>query len=324
MKNKGLMIIVSLALVAGLFGVTPAPRALAACANNSATQFRSSTTGNWNTNATWECSDDGTTWQAATTTPTSTNGVITIQTGHTVTVVADVSVDQVTIAGNLTISAASIAFTIADGTGTDLIVATGGTLTNSATANGITATGTWQVQSNGTYVHNSITGIATPFGKLTLDAASNFTYRGSSTLTPAVSMSGRTYGNLSFESTSGSWSTLALTGVTATVIQGNFTLGTGVTFNNNTLAGLTIAGNWTNNGTFTAGTGTVTFNKSGIATYGGSSTTTFNNLVVNAGTTLDVGTNTLFNANGTVTNNGTLKQIKTVNANSTGDYPQVI
>lgn len=77
-------------------------------------------------------------------------------------------------------------------------------------------------------------------------------------------------------------------------------------------AGLNVAGDWTNNGTFGAGTSTVTFNKAGTSAYGGASTTTFNNVVVSGGTTLDVGTNALFSATGSVTNDGTLRQSKTV------------
>ncbi len=47
-----------------------------------------------------------------------------------------------------------------------------------------------------------------------------------------------------------------------------------------TLAGgtLSVAGDWTNNGTFTGSTGTVSFNGTGTATLGGTSSTTFANL----------------------------------------------
>ncbi len=100
---------------------------------------------------------------------------------------------------------------------------------------------------------------------------------------------------------------------TARTMKGNLTIGGTLQLSTVVGGDLNIAGNWTNNGTFTHNNRTVTFNGGGTSTYGGSSTTTFNNLTVNAGTTLDVGTNTLFNADGTVTNNGTLKQTRNVN-----------
>jgi len=57
----------------------------------------------------------------------------------------------------------------------------------------------------------------------------------------------------------------------------NVTIESGATL---TLAGgtLNVAGDWTNNGTFTGSTGTVSFNGSGAATLGGTSSTTFANL----------------------------------------------
>ena len=55
---------------------------------------------------------------------------------------------------------------------------------------------------------------------------------------------------------------------------------------------ITITGNWTNDGTFTAGTGTVTFNGTSAQTIGGATATTFNNLTINnsAGVTLSTDT----------------------------------
>src|SRR5437773_294742 len=50
-----------------------------------------------------------------------------------------------------------------------------------------------------------------------------------------------------------------------------------------------VSGNWTNNGTFTASTGTVTFNGSLSQLIGGASATTFNNITIanNAGVSLN-------------------------------------
>ena len=80
---------------------------------------------------------------------------------------------------------------------------------------------------------------------------------------------------------------------------------------------INVAGNWANDGTFTAGTGTVTFNGSGVQSYSGSSTTTFYNLTVSSGAMLDVDDNPLFGVGGTLVNNGTLQQTQYVGTENT-------
>ena len=62
---------------------------------------------------------------------------------------------------------------------------------------------------------------------------------------------------------------------------------------------LTTAGNFINNGTFTAGTGTVYFDKNGHQCISGSSTTTFQNLTISALSTLGTAGN--IHIDGTVT-----------------------
>jgi hypothetical protein len=67
---------------------------------------------------------------------------------------------------------------------------------------------------------------------------------------------------------------------TAITISGDLTNGGTIdvpAFNQN----ISLTGNWTNNNTFNAGTGTVTFNGASAQTLGGSSTTTFNNVTFN-------------------------------------------
>ena len=69
---------------------------------------------------------------------------------------------------------------------------------------------------------------------------------------------------------------------------------------------LTLGGNFTNNGTFTAGTGTVILNGTSTQTFGGTSSTTFYNLTINTGATLSVGSsNYALTLGGDFTNNGT-------------------
>ncbi len=306
--RKSVTVLMALALAFSAWGRLPVqPVAAEACSTLG--DYRSAATGNWDTTATWEYCD-GSNWVAASSTPTSANGAISIRNGHTVTVTVAVTVDQVTIeAGGQVSINSGITWTIADGTGVDLVI--NGIVENKGTFSP-SASSTWTLNSGATFIHNTTTGISTPLTRGTLDPASTFIYRGSSTLRPAVSMSGKTYGNLIFESTSGTWSTTSLSGSTATSIKGNFTLGTGVTINMGTFVGLIVGGNWTNNGTFTASNSFVIFNGTAEQTIGGSSATTFNNLTINTGATVVVPTTVA--VNGTLTNNGALKQTRAVSS----------
>jgi hypothetical protein len=90
-----------------------------------------------------------------------------------------------------------------------------------------------------------------------------------------------TFNNLSNNKPSG-----ALSLASAIVIAGNFTNSVTATFTTNN-RNITVGGNWANNGTFNAGTGTVTFNATTTGrTISGSLTGTnkFNNVTFNSGT----------------------------------------
>jgi hypothetical protein len=267
--------------------------------------FRSNQSGNWNDVNAWE-RFDGTMWVTpAPSTPTSADGAITIRSGHTVTVTAAVTVDQVTVdaGGQVTITS-GIGWTIANGTGTDLTI--NGTVLNSGLALFSSAGPTWVVNAGGTYIHNTTSGIATPLGGATLNAASNFIYRGSSTLTPAISMSGRTYGNLSFESTSGNW-TASVSGAGTLTINGDFTIGTGVTYSTTQTGVMTFAGDFTNNGTLTNSTGTQVYTFTGSSkTISGSSAITFETWNVNAGASITLARDVSIASTFTGTISGTL------------------
>ena len=95
-------------------------------------------------------------------------------------------------------------------------------------------------------------------------------------------------------------------------ITGSLTINTGSTFNAGGQA-LGINGNWTNNGTFTSGTQTTTFNGTVAQTISGSSVTGFSTWVVNSGATVVVPDTNIPSAAVAVTNNGTLQQTRTVN-----------
>ncbi len=87
--------------------------------------YRTRATGNWNATTVWQ-RYNGTTWANITTYPTSTDGVISIRNGHTITFnMATIDVDQMVIdaGGTLTFasSPAELFFNILDGPGVDLI-----------------------------------------------------------------------------------------------------------------------------------------------------------------------------------------------------------
>ncbi len=82
--------------------------------------YRTKATGNWNAAATWE-TWNGSAWEESGT-PTSSNGVISILNGHTVTVTENVTVDQVVIeaGGQVTLSGGTL--TVSNGPGDDFII----------------------------------------------------------------------------------------------------------------------------------------------------------------------------------------------------------
>jgi hypothetical protein len=88
--------------------------------------FQTANTGFWDNIANWQMYHLGS-WIAADHTPTSADGVITIQNGHTITIEADVTADQVVVqAGGIFTIDNNVTtvntFTLADGAGVDLTV----------------------------------------------------------------------------------------------------------------------------------------------------------------------------------------------------------
>jgi len=92
--------------------------------------YRTIGTGVWSNPSVWETSaTGGDPWAAAIVPPTSAANTITIRNGHTVTIDANTSADQLTIenGGNLIYSAGT--FTVDDGTGDDVNIQNGGIFT---------------------------------------------------------------------------------------------------------------------------------------------------------------------------------------------------
>jgi hypothetical protein len=94
----------------------------AACANPS-WYYRSLGSSNWADGTNWEASPDGiASWIPANCPPNATAETITIQSGHTVTVTADVAIDQVVIEENASLIWTGGDLVIQDGPGEDLTI----------------------------------------------------------------------------------------------------------------------------------------------------------------------------------------------------------
>jgi hypothetical protein len=108
------------------------------------------------------------------------------------------------------------------------------------------------------------------FGTFTLDSTSTVEYNGTVAQTVFATP---TYGNLVITNNSTKTAGNALT------VAGDVTVNANATFDvSATNYALSVGGNWTNNGAFTARNGTVTFNAATAKTIGGTQDTTFFNL----------------------------------------------
>lgn len=106
------------------------------------------------------------------------------------------------------------------------------------------------------------------FGTRSLAASSTVEYTGAA----AQTVSGETYGNLVFSNGGSNAKTLAA----ATTIAGDLLINSNATFAGSSFL-VTLSGNWSNSGTFNAGTGTIKLDGAGKSVSGGA---TFTNLTV--------------------------------------------
>ncbi len=139
--------------------------------------------------------------------------------------VGNANAKSVVATGKTFTQAANTTCTVSSGSSTpDLDI--DGTFINQGSSSW-TVNGTWAVNNNGTYVHNTLAGISTPLNSATLNTGSNFIYRGSSSLNTPVSSSGRTYSNLAYESTSGTYAPNFGAGASALTVNGTLRIGDG-------------------------------------------------------------------------------------------------
>ena len=280
--------------------------------------FRSAQTGNWNQLSTWQASPDGTNWIAADIIPTFLQKSITIQTGHVVTITAPVTIDEVTVNGTLVLgNYAGNDLTINNGNQADLTI--NGVFQDNGpdsliwtpNASWILGTaGTLQISSNTTgngWQNNYQGGIST------IPSTANWILNKTGTMNPSLySDAGMYYPNLIIQNNSGSsWTTVAgsnfsgsappltikgnfdiggtganpvvfvnqNTNSTPILVQGNLTVETGSSLQNNG-TGFNIQSNLTFNGSFT-GTKNLFFSGINNQTITGAALSEISNLNLN-------------------------------------------
>ncbi len=209
-------------------------------------QFRSAGNGNWNANATWEMSlNGGTSWVAATATPTSADGAITIRNGHTVSITAAVTIDEVTIDnGGTVIHSGGIAdVTLANGAGTDLTI--NGTWQRTVNSYTIApnASATISVGSTGVYDH-AITASGGSIPSATWNSSSILKISNNAAMSSAPTNLNQTFGKVQINTTNqtSSWS---IDGIGVANELSIISTGTGYVTTTTTMS---IAGSFTQSG----------------------------------------------------------------------------
>lgn len=129
------------------------PTGLTADITSASLQYRTNGNVTFASATNWQSSPDGTAWGTATLPPDATANTlaITIQNGHTATVGANISLDQITVAnGGILQVSSGVTLTIADGTGTDIVIQNGGTIDIQGTGTLIGA-GSFTLSAGGTF-----------------------------------------------------------------------------------------------------------------------------------------------------------------------------
>ncbi len=215
--------------------------------------------------------------------PLTINGGTFDANGHNVTITGLVTINggiylastgTQTLNGGLTISGGTFSGSSGTVNTTDMTLSSGAlTLTNGL----FNVSGNW-LQSGGTFTAGSST--------VTFNATSTG---------HTITSDGSSFNNVTFNGVGGSWFLQD-----PFITTGNLTITNG-TLNANGQA-MTIGGNWSNSGSFIASSNTVTFD--GTTVISGSSTNTFNNIVIAAASTLTAPAGNM-NVTGNWTNSGT-------------------
>lgn len=220
--------------------------------------YRTINSGDWASTSIWE-RFDGSSWLPATSSPASSDGVITIQNGDIVDIVGPLTIDQTVVESGATLNWNTGVLTINNGSGVDLDVQ--GTIADNSTSSvSFSGGATWQLGNSGTIIrtqNNSSNNWQNAYegGIASIPTTSNWILRKTGNDTPSVTSIGAYYGNLILENISGSaWSTAGNSNFQGNTgyptIKGNFDIGgtgssTPITFttSNTNATPVTILGN---------------------------------------------------------------------------------
>lgn len=267
---------------------------------------REGASGNWTGTNIWQKYQSGN-WVDVSTYPTYSDGVIEIRSDANITINSSITLDQVNIYGYLTVSGSSTTLTLNNGSDFDLVIHNGGTLKMSSGAWSINTSATWKISNGGTYIHNTTRSVSTPLNSCTIDSSSYFVYIDAGT---AISYSNRTYGNLSFQTASGTWNCSGTSGANPLTVRGTLTIGSGVNWSMGSFTGtLNFNGNIDIYGTMSSNSFTVATGKTMTVYSGGTYSLNSSQTLTNNGT---------INISGTLNNYGTLNNNGTLNISSTG------
>jgi hypothetical protein len=198
--------------------------------------YQTAASGNWNVVTTWQ-TWNGSAWVTPGGTPNNTNGVITILAGHTVTINAALTVDEVTVNGTMNTSA-GIILTIFDGAGVDLQI--NGTFGDMSTSSiSWNAGATWQMGVSGTLIKTTASSsnlwqTSYQGGIANIPSTSNWIIRKVNAQQPSVSTTtpapGSIYPNLTIENNNAAaWTVPAGSSFSATTgaptVKGNLNIG---------------------------------------------------------------------------------------------------
>ena len=119
--------------------------------------YRTKQSGLWSASSTWE-TFNGTSWISATSSPTSSNGVISVLNSHVVTINASVTIDQTVIMFGGKVILSSGTLTVNNGIGDDLRILGEYERTSSTTTITINSGAIVLCENNGKYIHNAVGG----------------------------------------------------------------------------------------------------------------------------------------------------------------------